>query len=71
MEDDDQDILDQHVSRVFKDQTPHRSPGTLSPYPPPVPSRRRHDSGILSDATGSIGLLLYIQIYKPIILTKW
>lgn len=30
-DDDDQDILDQHVSRVWSDNTPHRSPGTLSP----------------------------------------
>lgn len=28
---DDQDILDQHVSRVWSDRTPHRSPGNLSP----------------------------------------
>lgn len=28
---DDQDILDQHVSRVWADRTPHRSPGNLSP----------------------------------------
>ncbi|XP_016980222.1 axin isoform X2 [Drosophila rhopaloa] len=55
-EDNDQDILDQHVSRVWKDQTPHRSPGTMSPCPP-IPSRRRtatHDSGMVSD--GAISL---------------
>lgn len=28
---DDQDILDQHVSRVWSDRTPHRSPGNVSP----------------------------------------
>lgn len=28
---DDQDILDQHVSRVWSDRTPLRSPGNLSP----------------------------------------
>lgn len=28
---DDQDILDQHVSRVWSDMTPHRSPGNMSP----------------------------------------
>jgi axin 1 len=28
---DDQDILDQHVSRVWSDMTPHRSPGNHSP----------------------------------------
>ncbi|CRK99467.1 CLUMA_CG012685, isoform A [Clunio marinus] len=28
---DDQDILDQHVSRVWSDRTPHRSPGNISP----------------------------------------
>lgn len=56
-EDNDQDILDQHVSRVWKDQTPHRSPGTMSPCPP-LPTRRRtitHDSGMLSDGAMSIG----------------
>ncbi|KAJ6635954.1 Axin, partial [Pseudolycoriella hygida] len=42
-EDNDQSILDQHVSRVWSDLTPHISPGTISPCPP-VPSRRRaHD----------------------------
>ncbi|KAM7363781.1 protein axin isoform 1-T1 [Cochliomyia hominivorax] len=55
-EDNDQDILDQHVSRVWNDQTPHRSPGTMSPCPP-LPSRRRtitHDSGMLSDGAMSM-----------------
>ncbi|XP_017131608.1 axin isoform X2 [Drosophila elegans] len=55
-EDNDQDILDQHVSRVWKDQTPHRSPGTMSPCPP-IPSRRRtatHDSGMVSDGAMSL-----------------
>lgn len=59
-EDNDQDILDQHVSRVWKDQTPHRSPGTMSPCPP-LPTRRRtitHDSGMLSDGAMSIGRYL-------------
>ncbi|XP_044758635.1 axin isoform X2 [Coccinella septempunctata] len=32
-DDDDQDILDQHVSRVFSDLTPSRSPGVASPRP--------------------------------------
>lgn len=56
-DDNDQDILDQHVSRVWKDLTPHRSPGTMSPCPP-LPSRRRtttHDSGMISDGAISIG----------------
>lgn len=30
-DDNDQDILDQHVSRVFSDLTPLRSPGRISP----------------------------------------
>lgn len=39
-EENDQSILDQHVSRVWAD-SPHRSPGTVSPI---VPNRRRaHD----------------------------
>lgn len=28
---DDQEILDEHVSRVWSDMTPHRSPGNASP----------------------------------------
>ncbi|KAK9508770.1 hypothetical protein O3M35_006249 [Rhynocoris fuscipes] len=32
-EDNDQDILDQHVSRVWSDQTPSRTPGVSSPRP--------------------------------------
>lgn len=41
-EDNDQLILDQHVSRVWAD-SPHRSPGTITPCPA-VPTRRRtHD----------------------------
>ncbi|XP_050068825.1 axin isoform X1 [Anopheles maculipalpis] len=35
-DDNDQDILDQHVSRVWSDLTPSRSPGTMSPCPPNV-----------------------------------
>lgn len=31
VDDDDQDILDQHVSRVWSDLTPSRSPGLMSP----------------------------------------
>ncbi|XP_058129243.1 axin [Anopheles coustani] len=44
-DDNDQDILDQHVSRVWSDLTPSRSPGTMSPCPPnAVGSRsRRHE----------------------------
>ncbi|XP_035773343.1 axin-like isoform X2 [Anopheles albimanus] len=43
-DDNDQDILDQHVSRVWSDLTPSRSPGTMSPCPPNLHSRsRRHD----------------------------
>lgn len=30
-DDNDQDILDQHVSRVFSDLTPSKSPGVVSP----------------------------------------
>lgn len=32
-DDNDQDILDQHVSRVFSDLTPSKSPGVASPRP--------------------------------------
>lgn len=55
-DDNDQSILDKHVSRVWDDLTPHRSPGTVSPCPP-VPNRRRtHDpplSGIDGNSVGS------------------
>jgi axin 1 len=45
-DDNDQDILDQHVSRVWSDLTPSRSPGTSSPCPTNLNSRRRtHDLG--------------------------
>lgn len=40
-DDDDQDILDQHVSRVFSDLTPSRSPGVVSPRPH-SPHRNRY-----------------------------
>lgn len=67
-DDNDQDILDQHVSRVWKDQTPHRSPGTMSPCPP-LPSRRRtttHDSGMLSDGALSIGTKIFLLQFSRI-----
>lgn len=50
-DDSDQAILDQHVSRVWSDQTPHRSPGTVSPGGPDVQRRRMHDA--LGDTVGS------------------
>ncbi|XP_039453523.1 axin isoform X1 [Culex pipiens pallens] len=40
----DQDILDQHVSRVFSDLTPNRSPGRVSPSPN-INRARRHEMG--------------------------
>ncbi|XP_058061545.1 axin isoform X1 [Anopheles bellator] len=48
-DDNDQDILDQHVSRVWSDLTPSLSPGTMSPCPANLVSRtRRHElSGFL------------------------
>ncbi|KAF5293498.1 hypothetical protein FQA39_LY02983 [Lamprigera yunnana] len=66
MEDDnDQDILDQHVSRVFSDLTPSRSPGFVSPRPY-SPSRnrwaqeqytwtRRKDKDVFSTFSGDSG----------------
>lgn len=54
VDDNDQSILDDHVSRVWSDLTPHRSPGTISPCP--VMARRRtHDSGISGDSASSLG----------------
>lgn len=40
-DDNDQDILDQHVSRVFSDLTPAKSPGIISPRPH-SPTRNRY-----------------------------
>lgn len=40
-DDEDQAILDQHVSRVWSDLTPSRSPGFSSPRPKSPDSRRR------------------------------
>lgn len=58
VDDSDQSILDDHVSRVWSDLTPHRSPGTISPCPIiSSRSRRTHDSGISGDSGSSIGLL--------------
>lgn len=36
----DQDILDQHVSRVWSDLTPIRSPGAVSPCSNPNKKRQ-------------------------------
>lgn len=44
---DDQDILDQHVSRVWADRTPHRSPGNLSPGNPLLQRRKPYDIHIM------------------------
>lgn len=57
VDDSDQSILDDHVSRVWSDLTPHRSPGTISPCPVIGRSRRTHDSGISADSASSIGSL--------------
>ena len=47
-DDNDQDILDQHVSRVWSDMTPNqRSPGTLSPCIQHLARRKPHDLGFL------------------------
>lgn len=43
-DDSDQDILDKHVSRVWSDLTPSRSPGTMSPCPN-ISRARRHEMG--------------------------
>jgi axin 1 len=46
---DDQDILDQHVSRVWSDMTPHRSPGNLSPCTQQLQNRRKnHDMNYIA-----------------------
>ncbi|XP_061502273.1 axin isoform X1 [Anopheles gambiae] len=55
-DDNDQDILDQHVSRVWSDLTPSRSPGTMSPCPPNmIGSRsRRHELASFGGAQSSM-----------------
>lgn len=62
-DDNDQSILDQHVSRVWSDLTPHRSPGTASPCPD-VLRQRSHDAGIGSDIS-SIGN--FVEIFDLLI----
>ncbi|XP_031353608.1 axin isoform X2 [Photinus pyralis] len=64
-DDNDQDILDQHVSRVFSDLTPSRSPGFVSPRPySPTRNRwaqeqyartRRKDKDVFSTFSGDSG----------------
>ncbi|XP_055608556.1 axin isoform X2 [Uranotaenia lowii] len=49
-DDNDQAILDQHVSRVWSDLTPSRSPGTMSPCPN-INRTRRHESGGFNSST--------------------
>lgn len=51
-EDNDQLILDQHVSRVWAD-SPHRSPGTISPCPA-LPTRRRTHDLVTTGGDGKI-----------------
>ncbi|BET01889.1 Axis inhibition protein [Nesidiocoris tenuis] len=43
-DDNDQDILDQHVSRVWSDLTPSRTPGLVSPRPRSPDAARRSRS---------------------------
>lgn len=67
-EDNDQDILDQHVSRVF---SPHLSPGTISPCQmvasrplPPLPHRALEPTTEISSTTGKIYEYLLIVTYS-------
>lgn len=59
-DDNDQAILDQHVSRVWSDLTPSRSPGTMSPYQANTNRRRPTDPGFVdmrySEGASSSGL---------------
>lgn len=70
-EEDNQSILDQHVSRVWSDLTPHLSPGTVSPCPV-VPNRRRtHDSVAVGDGKdfsdfNSIGSTKFFARFQPV-----
>lgn len=61
-DDSDQDILDKHVSRVWSDLTPSRSPGTMSPCPN-ISRARRHEVGGFGG-----GSMSKYQIYTSVIL---
>lgn len=50
----DQDILDQHVSRVWNDLTPGRSPGGMSPCPTNFAQRRPTDITVPPLATSKL-----------------
>ncbi|XP_046660071.1 axin isoform X2 [Homalodisca vitripennis] len=52
-DDNDQDILDQHVSRVWSDLTPSRSPGLISPRPKSPPHRSRVNLPLAKGSCGS------------------
>lgn len=58
---DDQDILDQHVSRVWSDRTPHRSPGNISPGNQLGHQFRRKPHDMQFVAGGSKLLNIYIN----------
>lgn len=71
-EEDNQSILDQHVSRVWSDLTPHLSPGTVSPCPV-VPNRRRTHDSIAAGGDGkdfsdlnSIGSTKFFARFQPV-----
>lgn len=57
---DDQDILDQHVSRVWSDMTPHRSPGNLSPCNNPFQRRKPHHE--MTFAAGGSKIILIVDL---------
>lgn len=59
---DNQDILDNHVSRVWNERTPHRSPGNLSPGTQFTRARRPHENMVaigLSASKRFVNSLLY------------
>ena len=71
---DDQDILDEHVSRVWSDRTPLRSPGNLSPGNPLNQFQRRkmHETTFSCGSSKfiytsfSITLVFFILILIPL-----
>ena len=54
---DDQDILDQHVSRVWSDMTPHRSPGNHSPSAQ-LQRKKPHELGFMPGGSKISSLFL-------------
>jgi axin 1 len=65
---DDQDILDQHVSRVWSDMTPHRSPGNHSPSAQ-FQRKKPHEMSFMAGGSEFKGRLAIHQKFYMILLS--